>query len=320
VKRAISIVACMLVVGIPVAGKCAQAAGYPAKAIRFVCTSAAGSPLDTMMRQLGKQLGDELKQTVVVENRTGGSGAVGMQYALNQPADGYTIVSATGSTSFMMAAGEVAFKPDDFVVVAGLQAEPSAVAVRADSPYKSLKELVDALRKTPDKINVGGYAVAGFHQYVFYRLQKVGNFRTEWIPFDGGNQAAAALLGGHIDVAMMTPSSALGAVKGGQIRLLAISTAQRDAYFPDVPTFREQGFDVVESIWRGVMVKTGTPPEAIATLSAAMERVESTPEWQKFMRTNYQSPLHLSVDRMQALVRDEVRSRHEFLQAIGVAK
>src|SRR5581483_6598727 len=176
----------------------------PARPIKFICTSAAGSPLDAMMRQLGKQLGDELKQSVIVENHAGGSGAVGMSLTKNQPADGYTVVSATGTTSFMMASGELPFTPDDFVVLRGLQAEPSAVAVRRDSKYRTLQQLIDALRATPDKINVGGYAVAGFHQFVFYRLQQVANFKTEWIPFDGGNQAATALMGNHIDVAVMT--------------------------------------------------------------------------------------------------------------------
>ena len=291
---------------------------YPSEPIHFICTSAAGSPLDIMMRQLGKQLGEDLKQPVVVDNRTGGTGAVGMAAALNRPADGYTIVAETGSTSFMMAEGQTKYTPDDFITIRGLQAEASAIAVRRDSPYHTLAEFVGALRKAPDKVNVGGYAVAGFHQYVFYEFQKVAKFRTEWIPFNGGNEAATALLGGHIDAAVMTPSSALGALRNGDIRLLAISTAQRDPYFPDVPTFREQGFDVVEALWRGVMVKKGTPEPVIGVLSAAMDRIEATPEWQHFMRANLQSPMHKSVDEMQALVRDEVRTRREFLKSIGV--
>ncbi|MEO8847314.1 MAG: tripartite tricarboxylate transporter substrate binding protein [Casimicrobiaceae bacterium] len=297
----------------------ARADGYPSEPIRFICTSAAGSPLDIMMRQLGKSLGEQLKQTVIVENRTGGTGAVGMAAALNRPADGYTIVAETGSTSFMMAEGQTKYTPDDFITLRGLQAEPSAVAVRRDSPYHSLQALVDALRKTPDKVNVGGYAAAGFHQYVFYHFQQAAKFKTEWIPFNGGNEAATALLGGHIDAAVMTPSSALGALRNGDIRLLAISTAQRDPYFPDVPTFREQGYDVVEALWRGVMVKKGTPAPVIAVLTSAMDRVEATPDWQQFMRVNLQSPMHKSVDEMQAMVRDEVRTRREFLKSIGVA-
>lgn len=312
--------AAALAVALLLGARDALAADFPAKPIHFVCTSAAGSPLDVMMRELAELVGQQLKQSVIVENRTGGSGAVGMQYAMNQPADGYTVVSATGTTSFMMAGGQVAFTPDDFIVLRGLQAEPSAVAVRADSPYKTLQQLVDALRKTPDKVNVGGYAVAGFHQFVFYRFQQAAGFRTEWIPYDGGNQAAAALLGRHIDVAIMTPSSALSQVQNGEIRLLAISTASRDPYFPNVPTFKEQGYDVVESIWRGVMVKKGTPQPAIDVLAGAIDRAQATPAWQQFMKTNMQTPMRQNADEMQALVRQEVTSRRDFLKSIGVAK
>jgi tripartite-type tricarboxylate transporter receptor subunit TctC len=316
VNRLIALAAA-LVLATPLAR---AADAFPSKPIHFIVTSAAGSPLDVMMRELGKLVADSIGQTVVVENRTGGSGAVGMQYAMNQPADGYVVVSATGTTSFMMAGGLVSFTPDEWVVLRGLQAEPSAVAVRADSPYKTLRQLVDALRSTPDKVNVGGYAVAGFHQYVFYRFQQAAKFNTVWIPFDGGNQAAAALLGRHIDVAVMTPSSALAQVQSGDIRLLAISTAARDPYFPSVPTFREQGFDVVESIWRGVMVKKGTPAAAIQALNAAIDKAQATQEWQRFMKTNLQTPMRKSTDEMQALVRAEVDSRRDFLKTIGVAK
>ncbi len=118
----------------------------------------------------------------------------------------------------------------------------------------------------------------------------------------------------------MTPSSATGQIKAGDLRLLAISTPARDRFFPDVPTFKEQGFDVVESIWRGVMVKAGTHPDVIATLNAAFDRIEASAEWQKFMQVNMQSPLHKSTADMQAQFRDEVTSRHAFLKSIGVAQ
>lgn len=298
----------------------ASASAYPDKPIRFICTAAAGSPLDLMMRTLGKFLGDELKQPVVVENRAGGTGAVGMATAKNMPADGYTVVSATGSTSFLMADNKSAHSPDDFVFIRGLQAEPSAIAVRGDSPYRTMTELIQALRATPDKVSVGGFGAAGFHQFVFYRLQQAADFKAIWVPFNGGNQAVLALLGKQLDAAVITPSSALAQLQSGEIRLLGISTAARTRYFPDTPTFKEQGYDVVESLWRGVMVKKGTPAPVIATLSAAMDRVEARSEWKTFMVSTAQLPLNYSVDRMQNLVHGEVTSRRQFLQSMGLAK
>ncbi len=295
-------------------------AAYPDKPIRFLSLSAAGSPLDAMARVVGKELGEELKQAIVVEDKPGGTGAVGMAAAKNLPADGYTLVTATGSTSFMMADPASDYKPADFIFLRGLQAEASAVAVAKDSPFRSMKELVEVMRKTPEKVNVGGFAAAGFHQYVFYRLQQAAKFKNVWIPFDGGNQAVSALLGKHIDAAIITPSSALGQLKNGDIRLLGISTGNRDSYFPDVPTFKEQGYDVVEALWRGVMVKAGTPPGVLRILNAALDRMEARPQWREFQRNNLQSPMGLNQDQMQKQVADEVASRRKFLRDIKVIR
>ncbi|HYF20532.1 MAG TPA: tripartite tricarboxylate transporter substrate binding protein [Ramlibacter sp.] len=294
-------------------------AAYPDKPIRLICTAAAGSPLDSMARMVAKLLGEQLKVSVVVENKVGGTGAVGMAQAMSLPADGYTLVTATGSTSFLMAEPKPPYSPDDFLFFRGLQAEPSSMAVRADSPIKSMKELVAAMKADPDKFSVGGFAAAGFHQYVFFRLQQAAGFKGTWVPFQGGNQAVLALMGGHVQAAGITPSSALPQIQRGELRLLGISSRVRDKAFPDVPTYREQGIDVVEEIWRGLMAKKGTPPAVIAALNAALDRVEASPEWKTFMADNKQASMNLTSEQMHKHVEDEVRSRRQFLQQIGTA-
>lgn len=297
------------------------AADYPTKAVRFVCWSSAGSPLDTMMRQLAKQMSAMLGQSVAVENRPGGSGAVAMSFVMSQPADGYTVLSTTSSMPFTMATGRVPFKPDDFIVLPALESEPSSVAVLAGSQFKSLKQFVDYLHAHPNGLKVGGYSSAGFHHFVLYELQQKGDFQAAWIPFNGGNKAALALLGGNLDVAVMTPSSAVAQLQSGKIRLLAVSSAARDEYFPDVPTFKEQGYDMVAAIWRGIMVKKDTPRAVTDKLLSTMKKIEATAEWKKFMKVNLQVPYTIdSVDAMQTEVRDEVKSRREFLKKNGYIK
>lgn len=296
------------------------AAPYPSNTVRLLCWSSAGSPLDVMMRQLGKQLGEMLGQTFIVENRPGGEGAVAMSVVKNKPADGYTILSTTSSMSFAMATKDIHYGPDDFTVLPALQVEPSAVAVRADSKFKTMKELIGFIHDHPDDISVGGFSSAGFHQYVFYRLQQEGHFKSIWVPFKGGQDAALALLGGHIDAAIMTPSSALAQIKSGDIRLLGISSAQRNEYFPNVPTFQEQGYNVVASIWRGIMVKAGTPQSIIDTLTTTIDKIKQTQEWKNFSRLNMQSSVNISLADMQKQVRDEVRSDAAFLQSTGLRK
>lgn len=297
----------------------AASAAFPDKPIRIICTAAAGSPLDSMARMVAKLLGNELKVPVVVENKVGGTGAVGMALAMQLPADGYTLVTATGSTSFLMADAQSNYSTDDFLFFRGLQSEPSSMAVRADSPYKSLKELVAALKATPDKVSVGGFAAAGFHQFVYYRLQQEAGFKGVWVPFNGGNQAVLALMGAHVQAAGITPSSALPQIQRGELRLLGISSARRDPNFPDVPTYKEQGIDVVEEIWRGLMVRKGASPEVLATLNAALDRMEASPEWKTFMVDNKQTAMRLSSAQMQKHVEVEVKSRREFLKGLGTA-
>lgn len=303
------------------AGAAAAAADtYPSRTVKLLCWTTAGAPLDVMMRQLGKQLAELFGQSVVVENRAGGSGVAAMASLMNQPADGYNVLSTTSSMSFTMATGRIAFGPQNFIVLPAIQAEPSAVAVRADSRFKTLTQLVEYLRDHPDKLTVGGFSAAGFHQFVFYRLQQEGKFKADWIPFKGGQEAGLALLGGHIDVAVITPSSALAQIQNGDLRLLAISSAQRDEYFPDIPTFKEQGFDVVETIWRGVMVKAGTPQAVIDVLTATIEKVKQTREWKDFSRLNLQSSPNISLEDMRKLVAGEISSDRAFLESGGFLK
>lgn len=302
------------------AANSAIAASYPSATVRLLCWSSAGAPLDVMMRQVGKQLGDILNQTFIVENRPGGEGAIAMATLLNKPADGYSILSTTSSMSFAMATKDNQHTPDEFIVLPALQSEPSAIAVKGDSRFKTMKQLIEFIRSQPDKVSVGGFSSAGFHQYVFYRLQQEAGFKSIWVPFKGGQDAALALLGGHIDVAIMTPSSALSQIKNGDIRLLGISSGERNDYFPDVPTFKEQGYNVEASIWRGIMVKAGTPQPIVNTLMSALNKMKSTKEWQDFSRINMQSPVNITLDAMQKQVRDEVASDRAFLEANGFRK
>ena len=314
VRRVIAATALALLAAPPTA----TADPYPARTVRLLCWTSAGAPLDVMMRQLGKQLGELFGRTFVVDNRPGGAGVVAMAALANQPADGYNILSTTSSMSFTMATGRVPFEPANFTVLPAIEAEPSAVAVRADSRFKTLKEVMDDLRDRPNGLTVGGFSSAGFHQFVFYRLQQEGKFKSVWVPFKGGQEAGLALLGGHIDVAIMTPSSAPAQIRNGDIRLLGISSERRTEYFPDVPTFKEQGYDVVEAIWRGVMVKAETPRTVVDALVSAIETVKQTQEWKDVARTNLQSPVSISLDEMQRRVADEVSTYRDFLKSSGL--
>lgn len=298
----------------------AAEAAYPEKPVKFVCWSAAGSPMDIMVRKLASMMTQEIGQPVPVENRAGGSGAVAMSYINAQPADGYTIMNTSSSMTFTMAQGKIPFKPDDFTILRVLQAEPSSIAVRKDSPFKTLADFVAHLKKNPNGLKIGGYGSFGFNLWAFHLLQTKSGIQSAWIPFDGGNQAALALLGGHIDATSMTPSSGLAQIQSGELRLLGVTLPKRSKFLPDVPTMKEQGYDVDASIWRGVMVKKGTPQEAVDVLTKAMDKITASKEWDDFQNQYMQLTLDWSMDEVAKIVREDLEQQRDFFVKGGFGK
>ncbi|CAM4261424.1 Bug family tripartite tricarboxylate transporter substrate binding protein [Kerstersia similis] len=296
------------------------AAEYPSKPINLIVWSGAGGSLDTYGRKLAELLSREMGWTVNVQNRPGGSGAVGVSAIMAQPADGYNILVLTGTLTFGIAQGLIPFPLDSMRLVRAMQAEPSSLAVRKDSPLQTVQDFVDYMKEHPNGLKVGGHAPAGFHQYVLFQLMQQGGFKSGWIPHDASGKIPLALLGGHIDVAVMTPSSGLDQVLNGDIRLLGVTTEERSAFFPEVPTFKEQGFDIVDSIWRGLAIKNGTPENIVETIQAAVDRVEASPDWLAFQEREKQENINLAEQGFTEMVSAQIAGQREFLKSIGLIK
>lgn len=290
-------------------------ASWPEKSITIVCHTESGA-VDTMMRQLGAQLEPILGVPVVIENHAGGDGAVAMAYTLGRPADGYTFMSCTSSFTFTFANGEIDYGPDDFKWITTLNGEPSAIAVLADSPLETLDDFVKAMKEDPNQYIIGGYGSAGFQQYMYYKFEQMNDFSTTWVPFKSGGDVPLNLLGGHIDVGVMTPSSGVSQVQSGEIRLLAISLDERSPYFPDVPTFKECGYDLSGQLWRGIIAAADTPQPIIDKMYEAIQEVVASDAWQEYLDNNLQDSSSISGDDFYQTVVDEVADRAEFLKTI----
>src|SRR5699024_726472 len=206
----------------------------------------------------------------------------------SEEADGYTFQSFTSSTSFGMAQDQIPFSPEDWNMVASIQQEPAAIAVKSDSDLETMDDFIQAMNDNPDEYVVGGYGATGFMSYVYNKLQQQAGFEGDWIPIDTTDEVASNLLGDHIDVAIMTPSTALTAVDSGEVRLLAIAAEERVESYPDVPTFTEEGYEMVDVLWRGLGAKTGTPEEVIAKMHEAIMTATETEEWNNFQEENGQ--------------------------------
>ena len=295
----------------------AQGHAYPSKRINLVVWTPAGTPLDVSMRLLASLLERDLRQPVVVENRPGGNGAIAMAYLRSRPADGYTLLSTTSSMSMAMARGEVPFKVSDFLMLRMIEAEPTSIAVRQDNVFQNAADFANRMTEDPRGMNIGGFAAGGFHQYAYFQMQEAMNFRASWIPFDGGREAALAVLGGHLDVAFMTPSSALSQVENGDIRLLGIALDERSPYYPNVPTLKEQGFDISEVLWRGVMMKAGTTRPVVDRLQTAIDAALSSEEWKRYRADNRQEARDIREGDMARAIEREVEASRDFLQSAG---
>jgi putative tricarboxylic transport membrane protein len=263
----------------------AAAQAYPARTVTMLCWSAAGSPVDLYARIMAKLLAAELGQNVVVDNRTGGSGIAMMNIMLRAPADGYTIAANTITLATLFSEPGANFKPDDLQLLARSQVDPYGLIVHTSTPFRTIDELVAYARKKPGFLNIGGpFAMSG-HRVAWEVFADKAGFKATWVPYQGGGPALIAVAGGHVDAAATNPGNVKPFIQSGKVRVLAVSSDARIEDFPDVPTYKERGWDVVRYQWRGLMARAGTPKPVVDRLVATVQKVQQSPEWKNYLRS-----------------------------------
>ena len=257
----------------------AFAAGYPDRPVTFVCPWPAGGTADVTMRALCLAASRELGQPVVVDNRTGASGMIGLKALASSRADGYTIGQIPISVTRFSQLGTVALDPlKDLSYIARVSGQTFGIAVRAEAPWKTLKDLVADARANPDRITYGSAGLGGATHVGMEEFALAAGVKFNAIPYKGGAEALQALMGGHVDV-LADSSSWAPHVKSGKLRLLATWGEQRTAEFKDVPTLKESGYDVVVDAPNGVGGPKGLPADVTARLRAAFKAAAASPEF-----------------------------------------
>jgi tripartite-type tricarboxylate transporter receptor subunit TctC len=247
---------------------------YPSHAVTMIVPFPPGGVADITARPVAEAMGRFLKHPVVVENRAGAGGGVGMQYVSRAKPDGYTVLLALSSISIIPEADKVLgrdpmFQLNQLVPIARFTADPTVLAVRADSPYKSVADLVAAAKKTPGAIPYGSSGNYGTMHVPMEMLAGASGTKMLHVPFTGAGPAVVALLGGQVEALSTGPSSVMGHIKGGKVRVLATWGEQRHPALPDVPTLKELGYDAQFSQWTGLFVPAGTPEPIVAKLREA---------------------------------------------------
>ncbi|MEO7744142.1 MAG: tripartite tricarboxylate transporter substrate binding protein [Usitatibacter sp.] len=247
---------------------------YPNRPVTMIVPFPPGGVADITARPVAEAMGRFLKQTVVVENKAGAGGGVGMQYVSRAKPDGYTVLLALSSISIIPEADRILgrdpmYRLAQLVPIARFTADPTVLAVRADGPYKSVKDLVEAAKKAPGTIPYGSSGNYGTMHVPMEMFTASAGAKMLHVPFTGAGPAVVALLGGQVEALSTGPSSVMGHVKGGKVRVLATWGESRHPALPDVPTLKELGYDAQFSQWTGLFVPAGTPEAAIAKLREA---------------------------------------------------
>jgi len=252
----------------------AAAQDYPTHPVTMVVPFPPGGVADITARPVAEAMGRFLQQPVIVENKAGAGGGVGMQYVARARPDGYTVLLALSSISIIPEADKILgrdpmFALNQLVPIARFTADPTVLAVRADSPWKSVKDLVDAAKAAPGSIPYGSSGNYGTMHVPMEMFSGSANVKMLHVPFTGAGPAVVALLGGQVQALSTGPSSVMGHIKAGKVRVLATWGESRHPALPDVPTLKELGYDAQFSQWTGLFVPAGTPDAAVAKLREA---------------------------------------------------
>lgn len=261
---------------------------FPSRPIQMIVPFPPGGVADITGRPTAHVMGRLLKQSVVVQNKPGAGGSVGAALAARAAPDGYTVLMALSSISVLPVADRLqgrapAYELDQFAPIALISADPTVLVVREDGPYKTLKDLVDAAKARPGTINYGSSGVYGTLHVAMEIFAGAADIKLFHIPYQGGGPAVAALLGGQIDALASGPAAAIGQIKAGKMRALAVWGDKRLASLPEVPSMKELGYDATFYIWSGLFAPAATPQSIMAALRDAARRTAEDPEFKEAM-------------------------------------
>ena len=301
----------------------ASAADYPKRPITLICPWGAGGGTDAVSRIIATLLKKDLGVPVNVVNRTGGSGAVGHTAMATAKPDGYNIGMPTVEITMMHWMGLTQITYQDMVPVAMVNFDPAGINVRSDSDWQTYKDLEDYVRNNPGELKDSGTGQGGiWHLAMAGWMNAVGLSpeAIKWIPSKGAAPALQDLMAGGIDMSTCSLPEAATLIDAGKVRPLAIMADEKDPKFPDVPTLKEMGIDWTCGAWRGIAAPKGTPPEIVAVLEKAIEKVVKSDDFIKFMKNRGFGIYWLnSADFAKAIAKAD-EDNGKIMKAAGIVK
>ena len=295
---------------------------YPAHPVTLVVPFPPGGVADIVGRPFADALSRELKTPVVIENKPGAGGGIGMGMVAKAKPDGYTLLLALSSISILPEADKVLgraplYRLDQFAPIARLTADPTVLAVRADSRWNTLQEFIDDARKRPGAITYGSSGNYGTMHMPMEMFAHAADVKLLHVPFTGGGPAVVALLGGQVDALSTGPSTVLQHVKAGKVRVLASWGDHRLASLPDVRTLSESGYDAVFFQWSGLFAPAGTPAPIIARLREAARIAAADSRFASTLATVETPVAYLDAPELRRFWDADAKKLAEAVQRVG---
>ncbi len=299
----------------------AFAQAFPSRPLEFVVHTSAGGGTDIFARVVAEIIAREklLNQPINVLNRAGGGGAIAYTYTKSKRGDPHTVaVVASLAMITQTLRPELDLGMEHYTPIAFLAQDPQAVMVPADSPYKTIKDLIEAGKKNPESIVASVTSPGGSGRLLVWLLEKETGARFKSVSFKSGGDAIIQVMGGHTQFTTENISEGYGAVEGRKLRVLAVTSATRLAIVPDSPTLKESGINLHVGTGRGFAMPAGVSKEAAATMEATLEKVYKTPQWKEHAAKNFYENIWMgSAEYARHLA--ERRAQHgEFLKAVGI--
>lgn len=294
-------------------------AEYPEKPVTYIVPFGPGGESDISARFQQSYFKELTGQELVIQYKPGGGGAVGWSQLNGMPGDGYTIMGTNLPHIILKPMQkDVGFTTDGLTNVYFFHFTPDALVVTADSPFQTLDDYIEAAKAAPGAVTLAGSGTFSANDVAKTRFDKLAGIVTTYIPFKGTGAATTALLGKQVQASW--GYTTVAASQGDQVRMLAVAMEERHPSFPDVPTFKELGFDIVGGAYRGIAVPESTPEETRQRLSDVLDAINRTPEFRQKMEEAGFALIDAPYDQVPAFMEEKVAEYQEAAKDLGINK
>ncbi len=314
----LSLVASFHFTAVPAVG----AAAFPEKPITLVVHSGAGGGSDIFARTLaaGFDKNRFLPQPIIVENKPGGSGAIAFAYVAGKKNDPYYLLTAVVSLLTVPLIGTSPVTYKNFTPLANFSFDEYVVIARADSKYRSMKEVIADAKSSPKKVTIGGAQVGSADSICTYLIEKDAGVKFNYVVFNSGGAVNTAILGGHVDIAISNPSESLEFMKAGKMKVLGSFSERRLEAMPDIPTLKEQGINAIYVVNRGLAAPADIPKDARKTLEEGFHKYFESDVFKNYVRENMQTAVWMDGEKFGKWLDAENVRYAEILRDMGLIK